>query len=161
MYKPLNERYAQRIRHADMNIVKTKRWLKSVRIEDEDKGLIIAALQQSPPTRNYQAHMIKKQPNPISRQCEQKTESIDLFASGCPIPTAIKYIERHDKIGRYIVIFWPSPRPKNAILRWYTGRKWHIPMASNRKRSRGRIKAFDMGQGEGPIMPLQWCTGRE
>ena len=24
-------------------------------------------------------------------------------------------------------------------------------MASNRKRSRGRIKAYDMGQGEGPL----------
>ena len=52
------------------------------------------------------------------------------------------------------VIFWPSTRPKNAIPRWYTGRKWHIPMASNRKRSRGWIKAYDMGQGEGPIVPL-------
>ena len=50
--------------------------------------------------------------------------------------------------------FWPSTQPKNAIPRWYTGRKWHIPMASNRKRSRGRIKAYDMGQGEGPIVPL-------
>ena len=59
------------------------------------------------------------------------------------------------------VIFWPSTQPKNAIPRWYTGRKWHIPMASNRKRSRGRIKAYDMGQGEGLIVPLQWCTGRE
>ena len=27
-------------------------------------------------------------------------------------------------------------------------------MASNRKRSRGRIKVYDMGQGEGPIVPL-------
>ena len=61
----------------------------------------------------------------------------------------------------YNVIFWPSTRPKNAIPRWYTGRKWNIQMASNRKRSRGRIKAYDMGQGEGPIVPLQWCTGRE
>ena len=52
------------------------------------------------------------------------------------------------------VIFWPSTRPKNTIPRWYTGRKWHIPMASNRKRSRGWIKAYDMGQGEGPIVPL-------
>ena len=59
------------------------------------------------------------------------------------------------------VIFWPPPRPKNAIPRWYTGRKWHIPMTSNRKRSRGRIKAYDMGQDEGPIVPLQWSTGRE
>ena len=47
-------------------------------------------------------------------------------------------------------MFWPSTRPKNAIPRWCTGRKWHIPMASNRKRSRGRIKAYNMGQGEGP-----------
>ena len=53
------------------------------------------------------------------------------------------------------VIFWPSTRPKNAIPRWYTGRKWHIPMASNRKRSRGRIKANNMGQGEGPTLPIQ------
>ena len=59
------------------------------------------------------------------------------------------------------VIFWPSTRPKNTIPRWYTGRKWHIPTASNRNRSRGRIKAYDMGQGEGPIVPLQSCTGRE
>ena len=28
-------------------------------------------------------------------------------------------------------------------------------MASNRKRSRGRIKADNMGQGEGPTVPLQ------
>ena len=28
-------------------------------------------------------------------------------------------------------------------------------MASNRKRSRGRIKAYNMGQGEGPTMPIQ------
>ena len=34
-------------------------------------------------------------------------------------------------------------------------------MASNRKKSRGRIKAYDMEQGEGPIVRLQWCTGRE
>ena len=60
-----------------------------------------------------------------------------------------------------VLCFDPSTRPKNAIPRWYTGRKWHIPMASNRKRSRGRIKAYDMGQGEGPTVPLQWCTGRK
>ena len=64
-------------------------------------------------------------------------------------------------INLYTVIFWPSTRPKNAIPRWYTGRKWRIPMARNQKRSRGQIKAYDMGQGEGPIVTLQWCSGRE
>ena len=28
-------------------------------------------------------------------------------------------------------------------------------MASNRKRSRGRIKAYNMGQGESPTVPIQ------
>ena len=31
-------------------------------------------------------------------------------------------------------------------------------MASNRKRSRGRIKAYNMGQGKGPTVPLQRVT---
>ena len=53
------------------------------------------------------------------------------------------------------VIFWPSTRPKSVIPRWCTGRKWHIPMVSNRKRSRGWIKADNIGQGEGPTVPLQ------
>ena len=52
-------------------------------------------------------------------------------------------------------MFWPSTRPKNAVPGWCTGRKWHIPMASNRKRSRGQIKADNMGQGEGPTVPLK------
>ena len=59
----------------------------------------------------------------------------------------------------YVLTF--DPAQKNAIPRWCTGRKWHIPMASNRKRSRGRIKAYNMGQGEGPTLPIHWCTGRE
>ena len=76
--------------------------------------------------------------------------------NGC---AGVIYILQSSRTG--IVIFWPSTRPKNAIPRWCTGRKWHIPMASNRKRSRGRIKAYYMGQGEGPTVPLQWYTGRE
>ena len=60
------------------------------------------------------------------------------------------------------VIFWPSNRPpKNAIPKWCTGRKWHIPMASNRKRSRGQIKAYNMGQGEGPTVPIQTDAAEE
>ena len=55
--------------------------------------------------------------------------------------------------GCYVLTF--DPAPKNAIPRWCTGRKWHIPMASNRKRSRERIKVYNMGQGEGPTVLIQ------
>ena len=67
-----------------------------------------------------------------------------------------KYIrcneEKYIKIET-VLCFDLRPGPKNAIPRWCTGRKRHIPMASNRKRSRGRIKAYNMGQGEGPTVP--------
>ena len=59
----------------------------------------------------------------------------------------------------YVLTFDPAQR--NAIPRWCTGRKWHIPMASNRKRSRGRIKAYNMGQGEGPTVPIQTDASEE
>ena len=81
---------------------------------------------------------------------------IALLRNWTRISVSISYKE-----STLLLYFDPSTRPKNTIPRWYTGRKWHIPMASNRKRSRGRIKAYDMGQGEGLIVPLQWCTGRE
>ena len=57
------------------------------------------------------------------------------------------------------VIFWPSTRPKKCYSKVIHRKE--VTHSSNRKRSRGRIKAYDMGQGEGPIVPLQWCTGRE
>ena len=62
-------------------------------------------------------------------------------------------IRNHIKTFCYVLTF--DPAPKNAIPRWCTGRKWHIPMASNQKRSRGRIKAYNMGQGEGPTVLIQ------
>ena len=87
---------------------------------------------------------------------------VSILLYGC---TTWKLTKRMEKKldGNFIrmLYFDPSPRPKNAIPRWYTGRKWHIPTVSNRKRSCGRIKAYDMGQGEGLIVLLQSCTGRE
>ena len=46
----------------------------------------------------------------------------------------------------YILTFDPAQKCYSKVI--------VIEMASNRKRSRGRIKAYDMGQGEGPIVPL-------
>ena len=70
--------------------------------------------------------------------------TIPTLTSNCALIVSIE--------TRWSEIFWPSTRPKNAIPRWCTGRKWHIPMASNRKRSCMRI---NMCQGEGPTVPLQ------
>ena len=48
-------RYAQRFRNADINIVKTNRWLKITELKAETDGLIIAAIVPRLLTRNRPA----------------------------------------------------------------------------------------------------------
>ena len=68
----------------------------------------------------------------------------------------IPHVEFWKIINGWLLCFDLRPAPqKYAIPMWCTRRKWHIPMASNRKRSRGRIKAYNIGQGEDPTMPIQ------
>ena len=90
--------YMQKLKNIDIGIVKNNRWLKSA----VTKGLMIAAQDQSLPTRNYLTNIIKNGLIPICRSCEQKTESIDHLISSRPILTPIEYKERHDKITHCI-----------------------------------------------------------
>ena len=57
-----------------------------------------------------------------------------------------------------ILIFDPV---KHAIPKWCTGRKWHIPMASNRKKSRRRIWLTKWDKVKAHDTLIDWCTGRE
>ena len=62
---------------------------------------------------------------------------------------------------RMIVMFWPFDPAQKRYFKVIHRKEVTHSKASNRKKTRGRIKAYDMGQGEGPIVPLQWCTGRK
>ncbi len=53
--------------HAEIDIVKTNRWLKSDELKAETKGLITGAQVLSQPTRNYRANIFKIGSNPICR----------------------------------------------------------------------------------------------
>ena len=57
-----------------------------------------------------------------------------------------------------ILTFDPA---KHAISKWCTGRKWHIPMASNRKKSRRRIWQMKWDKVKAHDTLIDWCTGRE
>ena len=50
---------------------------------------------------------------------------------------------------------------KYAIPKWCTGRKWHIPMASNRKKSRMRIWLTKWDKVKAHDTFIDRCTGRE
>ena len=117
----------------------------------------IEAQNKAVKTNHIQSKIDNRQKNSKYRLYVVRDEMVNHIVRKSSKLAQMKFETRHD----CIVIFWHSTQHKKAIPRWYTGRKWHIPMASNRKRSRGRIKSYDMGQSEGPIVPLQWCTGRE
>ena len=59
------------------------------------------------------------------------------------------------------VVYWPSTRPNMPFPKWCTGRKWHIPMASNRKKSRWRIWLTKWDKVKAYDTLIDWCTGRE
>ena len=50
---------------------------------------------------------------------------------------------------------------KHAIPKWCTGRKWHIPIACNRKKSRRRIWLTKWDKVKAHDTLIDWCTGRE
>ena len=64
---------------------------------------MIAAQDQSLPTRNYLANIIKKGTNLIYRPSAKKIkDSIDPLQSDSLILTPVEYNDRHDEIGHYI-----------------------------------------------------------
>ena len=57
-----------------------------------------------------------------------------------------------------ILTFDPA---KHAISKWCIGRKWHIPMASNWKKSRRWIWLTKWDKVKAHDTLIDWCTGRE
>ena len=67
-------------------------------------------------------------------------------------------IDISDAINCCTLTFDPA---KHAIPKWCTGRKWHIPMASNRKKSRRWIWLTKWDKVKAHDTLIDWCTGRE
>ena len=68
-----------------------------------------------------------------------------------------KYMFFHNGLVR----FGLNDRAKHAIPKWCTGRKWHIPMASNRKKSGRQIGLTKWDKVKAHDTLIDWYTGRE
>ena len=81
----LHGKYPQLVKQADVDHDKTQRWLKAPGLKAETEGLIIAAQDQSLPTRWNDYNMPKKPyVDPKCRLCGRFGETIDHLVSGCP-----------------------------------------------------------------------------
>ena len=100
--KELHGRYPKRIREADVDDYKTNQWLRSAGLKAETEGLIIAAQDQSLPTKSYFARIVKDGTSPLCRICHKHEETVDHIISGCPELAKTDYLERHNKAATYI-----------------------------------------------------------
>ena len=100
--KPLHGQYPKRSQQADVDQEKTHQWLRATGLKAETEGFIIAAQDQSLPTRNYQSKIVKNGVSPKCRFCDQYDETIDHLVSGCPILTPKEYKARHYRVGQYL-----------------------------------------------------------
>ena len=83
--KPLHGKYPQRVKQADVDQNKTHRWLKAAGLKAETEGFLIAAQDQSLPTRWYQHNILNKPDvDPKCRPCGRFDETIDHLVSGYP-----------------------------------------------------------------------------
>ncbi len=92
----MHGKYPRRIKDADVDQVKTNKWLKTHGLTAETEGLIITAQDQSLATRSYHHRIIRDGIGPQCRIYGKHKESIDHIISGCSELAKTEYIQRHN-----------------------------------------------------------------
>ena len=98
----MHGKFVERVEDSHISKARTYSWLKSAGLKGETEGLIIAAQDQSLPTRNYQANITKTIENDLCRTCKEQKETIDHIVAGCSRLAPTEYLERHNKVAKYI-----------------------------------------------------------
>ena len=71
-------------------------------MKGETDGFILVAQDQSLATRMYQAKILKDGADPRYQVCAYSEETIDHVISGCPTIVNTEYLQRHDRISKFI-----------------------------------------------------------
>ena len=85
-------KYPKRIKEADVDQQKTKKWLKTVGLKPKTEGLVVASQDQSLTTRSYHYGITKA----------DIEESVNYIIAGFQELAKRKYIHRHDKAASYL-----------------------------------------------------------
>ena len=118
---------------------------KAASVRAETKGFIIAAQDQSLPTRWYQYNILKKPDvDPKCRLCGRFDETIDHLVSGCPELAKTKYIHHHNKaaahmhwkickeFGIEVKERWYEHEPKTVTWNDSVTIPWDMPIHTDR-----------------------------
>ena len=133
------------MKQANVDQDKSHRWLKAAGLKAETEGFIIAAQDQSLPTRWYQHNILKKPDvDPKCRLCGLFDETIDHLVSGCPELAKTEYTYRcmcaaahiHRKIckefGIEVKERWYEHEPKTVTENENVTILWDMPFHTDR-----------------------------
>ena len=79
----------------------------------------MAAQDQTLPTRNYQAKILKTGVDAKCRVCGKSDETIDHIVSNCSVLAPIEYTTRHDRVAQYIHWTLCNHYGIETTNRWY------------------------------------------
>ena len=80
----------------------THQWLSISSLKGEIEGFILVAQEQSIPARVYQSRILKTGTDPKCRLYTNNDETEDHIAPACPTITNTEYLQRHDRVAKYI-----------------------------------------------------------
>ena len=102
--KAMHGEYPKRTKDADVDQVKTNKWLKTHALKAETENLIIhvAAQDQSLAMRSYLHRIIKNGTDPQCKISGKHEESIDHSVSGCSKLAKAGFIQRRNKSAAYL-----------------------------------------------------------
>ena len=91
--KPLHGKYSLRTDHTDVDKATTDQWLSSSSLRGETEGFILSA---------QETRILKNGADPNCRLCTEKEEIVDHIISACPTIVNNEYMERHDRVAKFI-----------------------------------------------------------
>ena len=100
--KPLYGKYPIRASDPDVSSSLTHQWLTFIGLQSETESFIIAAQDQSLPTRNFQADILENGAHPNGGVSDKHSKTISHLVSGGPILAPTEYLNWHDRLGQYI-----------------------------------------------------------
>lgn len=102
MVKPLHRQFIQNFGNATVDRESSVQWLTKCDLKGETESLIIAAQDQALQTKYYKKMILHQDTDSSCRMCHRHVESISHVISGCSTLAAKEYLDRHNRVARYI-----------------------------------------------------------
>jgi len=99
--KAMHGQYFKLVEKQSLDVEMTFHWLKSSSLRPNTEGLIVAVQDQAIATRNYQSIWAAGNGGRC-RMCGEEKETVPHIISACPSLARTKYIERHDRVVKYL-----------------------------------------------------------